>query len=176
MVFTISWGPPELKYCDTVTSRASSCTKDGSDAPARLDDEAGPSKPMVAELSSAKSGKEPRKRGLTPEAFQLELKGLLKIPAGVLKDQWILFSAKHGRKLVRVSVGLDKEPIGGPSFTHCRCRFDGEVIWRLGHTRKGCACEQPKRQKRGSLGKFGQHHSTFWPSNICLAKRGANWL
>ena len=57
----------------------------GSAAPANPDEAAGPSNPIVAKLSSAKSGNTGRKAGFTPEAFQLELYGLLNMPAGVSK-------------------------------------------------------------------------------------------
>ena len=45
--------------------------------------DAGPSKPIVAYVSSAKSGTRGKNAALMPEAFQLALNVLLNAPAGV---------------------------------------------------------------------------------------------
>ena len=59
-----------------------SSTTEGSAAPAMPDVDAGPSNPMVAYVSSAKSGNTGKKAGLMPEAFHALLKALLNTPSG----------------------------------------------------------------------------------------------
>ena len=61
-----------------------SSTIEGSAAPAMPEVEAGPVKPIVAYVSSAKSGNTGKNAGLMPEAFQELLNALLNAPAGVL--------------------------------------------------------------------------------------------
>ena len=51
------------------------------------DVDAGPVKPIVAYVSSAKSGNTGKNAGLMPEAFQELLNGLLKAPAGVFTNK-----------------------------------------------------------------------------------------
>ena len=59
-----------------------SSTMLGSAASAKPEEAAGPSKPMVAYVSSAKSGNAGKNAGLMPDAFQLALKVLLNTPSG----------------------------------------------------------------------------------------------
>ena len=91
-VLTFNSVPPVRKYPLTDGDKALSSTNDGSAAPSMPEVEAGPSKPMVAKLSSAKSGTSGKKAALIPEAFQLALKVLLKMFAGVVitKFDWSL--------------------------------------------------------------------------------------
>ena len=60
-----------------------SSTIPGSSAFASPDIDAGPVNPMVAYVSSTRSGTAEKNAGLIPEAFQLALKGLLNTPSGV---------------------------------------------------------------------------------------------
>ena len=64
-----------------MTGEEVSCTSDGSSAPGTM--AAGPSKPIVAKLSSCRSGKKPNNAALIPEAFHELFKAELKIPSGV---------------------------------------------------------------------------------------------
>ena len=54
--------------------------------------EAGPVKPIVAYVSSARSGNTGKNAGLIPEAFQELLNGLLNAPPGVFTNRfaWLL--------------------------------------------------------------------------------------
>ena len=61
---------------------SASSTTEGSAAPAMPEVEAGPSKPMVAYVSSTKSGTNGMNAALMPDAFQLALNELLNAPAG----------------------------------------------------------------------------------------------
>ena len=56
----------------------------GSEAPDKPDAEAGPVRPMVAYVSSTKSGNKSKNAGLIPEAFQVGLALELNAPEGVL--------------------------------------------------------------------------------------------
>ena len=61
---------------------------EGSAAPAMPEVDAGPANPMVAYVSSAKSGNTGKNAGLMPEAFHELLNALLNTPAGVLMNRF----------------------------------------------------------------------------------------
>ena len=63
------------------------------------DVDAGPVKPMVAYVSSARSGNTGKKAGLMPDAFHELLNGLLNAPPGVFTKGWL------GRCRTRHSFG-----------------------------------------------------------------------
>ena len=65
-----------------VTGWLGSSTMEGSAAPGMPEADAGPLSPMVAYVSSAKSGNTPKNAGLIPDAFQEELNWLLNAPIG----------------------------------------------------------------------------------------------
>ena len=85
VVLTKFVAPGVKKY--GVIGWLASSTMEGSAAPAIPEVDAGPVKPMVAYVSSARSGNTGKKAGLMPEAFQELLKGLLNAPAGVSKSK-----------------------------------------------------------------------------------------
>ena len=81
MLLTISVAPSVKKY--GVMGWLVSSTTLGSAAPGIPEEEAGPANPMVAYVSSAKSGKTGKKAGLIPDALHEELNALLNAPSGV---------------------------------------------------------------------------------------------
>ena len=95
-------------------------TNEGSSAPGTM--AAGPSKPMVAKLSSCRSGKNPKRAELMPEAFQDAFKGVIENAVRGMKDQWSLIVAEHSRDFVRGIVGFDVESVNrARSSGWCDC-------------------------------------------------------
>ena len=85
-VVLVRFVAPGVKKYGVMACVASS-TIEGSAAPTMPEVDAGPDKPIVAYVSSAKSGNTGKNAGLMPEAFQELLKALLNAPAGVFTNK-----------------------------------------------------------------------------------------
>ena len=64
-------------------------TRVGSEAPAKPEVEAGPSKPSVPNVSSTNSGKLVKNAGLRPEAFQEGFRVELNAPSGTFTERGV---------------------------------------------------------------------------------------
>ena len=132
--------PSVWKY--GVMGWAESSTMEGSAASVTPEVDAGPVKPMVANVSSANSGKVVKNAGLMPDAFQLELNALLYAPSGVLIDK-ALVVAVHRAHAVGV-LHVDVEAIGRQTLLN-----DGKTHRQVVLSRaQGCRPHEQERTKR----------------------------